>query len=118
MKKIGDRLWEVTESTLIQVGKPASPPTEEALAAIRKSLAGTGAARVYWFWMSIERERPHLGLAVDPPDREVLARVSRAVDSIWKRYSPENSIFDVVRLASPVIADLVKEHGVLLYESP
>jgi len=103
MKKISAHRWEVTEPTPIQIGKPASPPTAEGLAAIRTALVGTGATTVYWFWVSISGDVPHLGLAVAPADNAVISRVCQAVEPLWKMHSPSNPVFDILRLRDSAI---------------
>ena len=117
MKKICDHRWEVTEPTPIEIGRPASPPSSGALSAIRAALVGTGATTVYWFWVSISGDAPHLGLAVSPPDDTVVSRVGRAVEPLWKMHSPGNPLFDILRLGNPRIDPLVRELGELLYGS-
>jgi hypothetical protein len=114
MKKISDHRFEVTEPTTIRIGRPASPPKAEALAAIRKALMDTGATTVYWFWVSISGDAPHLGLAVAPDDDAVVSRVGRAVEPLWRMHSPDNPSFDILRLGDPKIDPLVAELGELL----
>lgn len=115
MKRIGDHTWEVTQSTPIQIGKPASRPSSEALEAMRQAVSSTGATTVYWFWVSIGGDQPHLGLAVAPAADEVVTRVGCAVEPLWKKYSPSNSVFDVLRMGDPKIDPLIIEHGELLH---
>jgi hypothetical protein len=118
MKKISEHLWMTTEATPIQIGKPASPPTTEALAAIRSALQGTGASIVYWFWVSISGDRPHLGLAVAPNEEAIVSAVFRAVEPIWAAHSPWNTYFDILPLGQAAGFDrLVLEDGELLYGS-
>jgi hypothetical protein len=111
VKHVRDHSWEVTKPTPIQIGKPASRPSDEALAAIRQAVATTGVTSVYWFWISIAGDRPHLGLAVAPPDDEIVSRVGRAIEPIWKQHSPHNTLFDILRLGDPNIDRLIFENG-------
>jgi len=115
MKHVGDHRWKVTEPTEIEIGAPATPPTIEALAALRTAVSGTGATTVYWFWMSLSGDQPHLGLAVSPADDEVISRVGRAVEALWKAYSPDDPRFDILRLGDAKIDRLVITHGQLLH---
>ena len=105
----------LTKPTPIKIGKPASPPTQEALDAIRQAISSTGATTVYWFWMSLEGDQPHLGLGVAPSEEEIVARIGRAVEPLWRKYSPHNSVCDILRLGDPALDSLIIEHGYLLY---
>jgi len=116
MKKIGDHTWQVTEPTPIEVGMPATPPSVDALAALRDAVASSGATAVYWFWVSINGDVPHLGLAVAPAENAVVSSIGQAVESVWRRYSPDNPVFDILRLGQPDLDLAVKKHGWLLYE--
>jgi hypothetical protein len=116
MEKIGEHRWQVTQPTSIQIGKPASPPTDAALAALREAVASSGATTVYWFWCSIAGDRPHLGLGVAPADDDVITRVGRAVEPVWKQHSPHNPLFDVLRLGSSTDATIFAQ-GQVLYQS-
>ena len=117
MKKVGDQTWEVTEPTPIEIGKPATPPSDEAIAALRTAVAAAGATRILWFWVSIDGDRPHLGLAVAPADDAIAARVGSAVEPLWQQHSPANPVFDVLRLGDPEIDRLIAQHGQVLYDA-
>jgi hypothetical protein len=115
MKQIREHTWEVTEPTPIEIGKPATPPSQEALDLIRQAISSTGAITVYWFWVSIAGDQPHLGLGVAPADDEIISRIGRAVEPLWKQHSPDNPAFDILRLGNPPMDSLIIEHGHLLY---
>jgi hypothetical protein len=85
------------------------------LEAMRQGVSSAGATTVYWFWVSIGGDRPHLGLAVAPAIDEVISRVGRAIEPLWKRVSPSNSLFDILRLGDPRIDPLIIQHGELLH---
>lgn len=115
LKKIRDHTWEVTEPINMEIGIPATPPSDETLEAIRAAISSTRATTVYWFWVSIAGDMPHLGLAVAPADDEIISHVGRAVEPIWRKHSPENPVFDILRLSDPDINRVVKECGQILY---
>ena len=118
MRRRSEHGWEVTEPTPIEIGRPSSPPSMEALEALRNALAGTGATTVYWFWVSIGGDRPHLGLAVAPNDDIIVARVGQAADPVWRLHSPNNSLFDILRLGDPRTDPLVHQFGELIHGDP
>ncbi len=115
IKRISDHGYEVTEPTPIEIGKPASRPTAQAIGAIRAVLAGTGTTTVYWFWVSIGGDKPHLGLAVAPNDDGVVGRIGRAVEPVWRVHSPQNPLLDILRLGDPNIDPAVAQFGELLH---
>lgn len=118
MKKAGDHTWRVTEPTEIEIGTPASPPSEEALDEIRTAISGSGATTVYWFWVSVDGDAPHFGLAVAPADGEIISRVGGALDPLWQKHSPDNPAFDILRLGDPQLDHLITKRGKLLYGRP
>jgi hypothetical protein len=102
----------------VQIGKPASPPSVAALDEIRLAVSKTGVTLVYWFWVSVSGDQPHLGLAVAPNDPGLSDRVAEVVASIWKIYSPDNWQCDVFRLGENGIDEVIYREGELLYRSP
>jgi hypothetical protein len=117
MKHVGGTTWEITEPTPIQIGKPATPPSAAALDAMRLAAAETGATLVYWFWVSVSGDQPHLGLAVAPNDPELADRVANAISSIWKSYSTDNGLCDVFRLGETEIDSIILSEGELLFSA-
>src|SRR4051812_1800795 len=115
MKQIGDHRWQVTQPTPIQIGRPASRPTDAALEALRDAVASCGATTIYWFWCSIGGDTSHLGLAVAPTDNELISRIGRAVEPIWKQHSPHNWLFDILRFGNSTDAAIIA-HGEILYQ--
>ena len=109
MKHVGGHTWEVTEPTSIQVGRPKNPPSTETLAQMREAVASLGATSIYWFWVSVDGDRPHLGLAVSPP--EVASSIGRAVEPIWQAHSPQNSKLDVFRLGNAKLDVTFRANG-------
>ena len=99
----------------IEIGRPADPPSPKALRTLRDAVSTTGAKAVYWFWVSLNHDAPHLGLAVAPADAAVVARVGRAVEPIWKKLSPHNPVFDILRLGDPGLDALIVDQGELLH---
>lgn len=114
VKRVSDHTWEVTKPLPIEIGAPAQPPSEEILATMRTALMSSGALTVYWFWVSINGDRPHLGLAVAPRNDEVVSRVGRAIEPIWTQYSPDNPLFDILRLDGSETDLTITRHGKLL----
>jgi hypothetical protein len=115
MEKIGENRWKATQPLTIQIGKPANPPSIEALGALRNAIATTGVIKVYWFWVSISGDRPHLGLAVAPNDDEIISRMGKVVEPIWKQYYPSIPQFDILRLGNPELDKTILDQGVLLF---
>jgi hypothetical protein len=109
MKRISDHTWEVTEPTSIQVGRPKNPPSPEALRQMREAVASLGATSIYWFWVSVDGDRPHLGLAVSPP--EVVSSIGRALEPIWQEHSPHNAKLDVFRLGDAKLDGTFRANG-------
>ena len=109
MKHTGDHTWEVTEPTSIQIGRPKNPPSPEALRQMREAVASLGATSIYWFWVSVDGDRPHLGLAVSPP--EVVSSIGRALEPIWQEHSPHNSKLDVFRLGDAKLDVTFRANG-------
>lgn len=116
MKRISNHRYVTTETTPVDIGMPATPILPEFLDALRTAVASTGATTVYWFWMSLAGDRPHLGFAIAPDDNDVAARIGQAVEPLWRRYSPTHSIFDILRLGDPALDRTIMEHGELLYQ--
>jgi hypothetical protein len=116
MKHIHDHTWETLKPTPIQIGKPALRPPADVFELMRNAVSSTGATMVYWFWMSIDGDRPHLGLAVAPPVDEMISRIGAAIEPLWKQYSPNNSVFDILRLGVSNLGTLIMENGELLFE--
>ena len=106
-----------TEHMKLQVGMPKSPPSEEVLAALKNAVSTAGAETVYWFWMTLGGDAPHLGLAVSPSDDSVVVRVGRAVDAYFKRFSPDGVVFDILRLGDKNVDPTILAKGRLLYRS-
>jgi hypothetical protein len=118
LKHIRDRTWQVTEPTPMEIGQPATPPPDEALNEMRVAISNIGATSVYWFWLSLDGDAPHLGLAVAPNDNEVISRIAQALEPVWQKYSPEDSRFDILRLGDPDLDRKIIECGQLLYGEP
>jgi hypothetical protein len=114
MKQKSDHTWQVTEPTPIEIGRPATPPLPEALSALRAAVASTGASSIYWFWVSIGGDRPHLGLAVSPTNQDIIDNVGRAVEPVWRRFSIENPLFDILRFGDPDLDPVILEQGQIL----
>jgi hypothetical protein len=117
MKYLGDHTWEATEPVPLQIGMPVTPPIADALQAIREAVAQSGATEIYWFWVSINGDQPHLGLAISPADDAVAASIGRAVEPLWNRSSPANPVFDIFRLGEPNLDRLILEHGEPLHKT-
>jgi len=115
MKRVGNHTWATTEPQPIEIGMPAVPPSDAALAAMRAALSATGATTVYWFWVSINGDAPHLGLAVAPPNQVVISSVGSAIEPVWRRHSPQNPAFDVLRFGDPELDLAIKRRARLLY---
>lgn len=109
MKQISGHTWEVTEPTSIQVGRPKNPPSPETLRRMREAVANLGATAIYWFWVSVDGDRPHLGLAVSPA--EVASSIGRAVEPIWQEHSPQNAKLDVFRLGDAKLDGTFRANG-------
>jgi hypothetical protein len=109
MKHLADSTWQITKPTPIHVGKPRIPPSLDALAEMRAAVSNMGATTIYWFWVSINNDQPHLGLAVSPND--VVSTVGQALEPIWQRHSPQNSKLDVFRLDNSNLHDVFRNNG-------
>lgn len=116
-KQIDDHRFVVARAMPIAIGRPATRPSQEVLERLRDAVAKTGTTTVYWFWLSVNQDIPHLGLAVAPNDNAIVDRIGRAVEPIWKAYSPENSIVDILRLGGSS-DDAILDQGELLWGSP
>lgn len=114
MKRLALDRWLVTEPTPVCIGKPANPPTDEALGALRIAVSGAGADVVYWFWPSVSGDQPHLGLAVAPDDDAVVAAIGEAAERVWSRFSPSNQAIDVLRLGGSSLDATILKEGQLL----
>jgi|ERR1043166_3403180 hypothetical protein len=110
------RLLRASGTETIAIGKPAVPPSSVALEAMRSAIASTKATRVFWFWVSINNDPPHLGLAVSPDDPEVFSQVARGVGPIWSIYSPQNSLLDILGLGRPNSDPIILKEGSLLFD--
>ena len=117
MKLIHDNRWEVTKPTPIVIGQPEMALADEVLREFREAVASTGALLIYWFWISIEDDIPHLGLAVSPPDDTVIAKIGFAIEPIWRRYSPHYPVFDILRLGDANLDRVIVERGKVLFKS-
>ena len=115
MKNLGPNRWLVTEPTPIEIGKPAHPPTQDALLALKEAVSSSGAELVYWFWVSISGDPPHLGLGVAPNDDRVVSAIGTAVEGVWKRLSPSNHVVDILRLGDRSLDEAIFREGALLY---
>jgi hypothetical protein len=115
MRKVSGNRWEVTEPTEIRIGKPAERPSQDALDALQKAVSSSGAELVYWFWVSISGDRPHLRLGVAPNDDAVVGAVGSAVEPVWNRFSPANQVFDILRLGDPSLDEAILGQGELLF---
>ena len=115
MKHLGGHTWQATEPLSIEIGRPAIRPSPDALSALRDAVSDTGATLVYWFWVSVAGDPPHLGLAVAPNDPEIEARVGRKVEPIWTAYSPKNSMCDIFRLGEHGVDIVILKEGELLF---
>jgi hypothetical protein len=117
MKHIGGHAWVVTEPTQCQIGKPQHPPSPDVLTDIRAVVSNSGVTLVYWFWVSIRGEPPHLGLAVGPNDGASVGRMMQGVEPIWNAYSPGNMEIDVFTLGNPDLDAVILREGILLFEN-
>lgn len=115
MKNVGPNRWLVTEPTPIQIGRPEYPPTPEVLGLLKEAVASSGAEEVYWFWVSISGDQPHLGLGVAPDDDEVVSAIGKAVERLWTEYSPSNPVFDILRLGDASLDKTIRHDGALLF---
>src|SRR5690349_1975439 len=116
MDWLGGHKWKATGREVFRIGKPKSPPPDGLLTYLRSAVACSGATSIYWFWMSLDGDRPHLGLAVAPNDDEIVSRIGSAVEPLWRKYSPTNPQFDIVRFGTNPRHDaLVLKYGHLLY---
>lgn len=111
-----DHRLTLNERDTIGIGMPAHPPPENILAEMRHAVAKTGARKVYWYWMTLSNDRPHLGLAVAPT--AAIDRVGQAVEPVWRRFKPANSTIDILMLDDSPISDLIRAKGRVLYEVP
>lgn len=115
MKHVGGHTWQATEPMSVQIGKPATPLPIAALDEMRVAISNTGATLVYWFWVSVAGDPPHLGLAVAPNDPALSDRVALVVGEIWKTYSPDNWMCDVFRFGSTGFDETILKEGELLF---
>jgi hypothetical protein len=101
--------------TEVAIGRPADPPSQEALDALRKAISSTGADSVHWFWVSVAGDPPHLGLGVEPGSEAVANAVAKAVQQAWKRHSPSNQAVDVFRLGDERLDQAIFHMGTMLW---
>ena len=104
----------LTFPTSAKIGTPFDPPSSDALREMQAQLIPTAANTVYWFWMSILGGIGHLGLAVSPGDAATLNQVGGAIETVWKKHRPDNSLISVVSLEIPGFSEIVRVHGKLL----
>jgi len=105
----------LTEPTQMKIGKPSRPPSAEALLEMREAAASTEARLVYWFWMSISDGRSHLGLAVSPSDEAIIRQIGEAIEPIWLKHRPDNSLIDILPLDTAGLLEILRTQGQVLY---
>lgn len=115
MKNAGPNRWVVTEPTPVQIGRPVHQPPPEFLAALKGTMASSGADEVYWFWVSISGDQPHLGLGVAPDDNDVVSAVGKAVERVWREHLSSTPVFDILRLGGERVDKMIRREGVLLF---
>lgn len=101
----------------VRIGRAALRPPEALLREMSRQMTDCGATTVYWFWMSVAGDEPHLGLAVAPNDDTVVRKIGEAIEPLWKQFNPDNPIFDILRLGSESDA-AIKNCGELLVPWP
>ena len=117
LTRLTQNRWVAESPTLIDIGRPETPPSVDALRAIENAIAGCGATKVYWFWISVDGDPPHLGLAVLPNDNAVVEAIGSAVEPIWRSFSPGNPRLDILRLGDPNIDSFIVDCGEQLRSS-
>jgi hypothetical protein len=119
MKRLDKHQWLVTEPTQIKIGRPATRPSPATLQALREIAASSGATAVYWFWMSLAGDEPHLGLAVSPDDDTIVKRLGEGLEPLWRRHSPSSPKFDILRLTGETgLTATIRQQGELLWQQP
>jgi len=114
LERVSDHTWRAKEPIPVRIGRPAVRPDKAVLDALKDVAALSGATTVYWFWISIAEDQPHLALAVAPNDDAVVKRLGEGAEAVWKPYSPSNSVVDILRLGSSLDATIARE-GELLF---
>jgi len=113
---LGIQRHVLTEPTQMKIGIPSNPPSPEALQEMREAVASTDARLVYWYWVSISGGRSHLGLAVSPSDEEIMSQVGDAIEPIWQRHRPDNSLISMLPLETSGLLVTLRTQGQVLYE--
>jgi hypothetical protein len=114
---LGENRVETQTQTSIQIGMPAERPPDSVLAVMRAAVVVPEIREVYWFWMAVAGVQPHLGLAVSPSSDQNCDRVGRAIEPIWQKHRPANSLVTVVGLDQEPFAHAVRQKGELLYRA-
>lgn len=118
IKRIDEHTHVATEEVPIRIGLPSDPPSPEVLEEMRQVCAQSGAREVYWFWLGLRADSPHLALAVAPYAPEIASRIGQGILPVWRRASPDNYVFDIIRLNDSDLSQGVREHGRQLYRAP
>jgi hypothetical protein len=84
----------------IEIGRAAIRPPESLMRELSRRMSDCGATSAYWFWMSVAGDQPHMGLAVAPNDDAVVRHIGEAIEPLWRQFSPDNPIVDILRLGS------------------
>jgi hypothetical protein len=116
-KRLDGHRHVIERAAPMKIGRAAIRPPEALMREMSRRMTECGATTVYWFWMSIAGDQSHLGLAVAPNDNVVVRRIGEAIDPLWRQFSPENPIFDILRLGSELDVT-IKVCGELLVPWP
>jgi hypothetical protein len=117
IKRIDEHTHVATEEVPIRIGLPSDPPSPEVLEEMRQVCAQSGAREVYWFWLGLRADSPHLALAFAPFEPEIAHRIGQAILPIWRHARPENHIFDMLPLNDSDLSQGIREHGRQLYRT-
>lgn len=94
----------VESGTEAEIGMPDIRPSPRALAALQKAVEGQGVTEAYWFYISMNKRPPHLGVAFLPWNDAIQGQVGRAVSIAWNTYNPRQSDFSLFPLEGDLSA--------------
>jgi hypothetical protein len=79
-KKLDEHRHVIERAAPMEIGRAAIRPPEALMREMSRRMTERGATTVYWFWMSIAGDQPHLGIAVAPNDDTVVRRLGEAIE--------------------------------------